>query len=935
MKMKYTKIIFPLILSLAFILMNSSCKKSNPSEPETPGTTTKSNLIDTTVNNSKNPVQLKISGQLSISIPANTVPDGSKVTVNEKSSTDYPTDNLHKIQKVYDIQISGANVFTNDLTITLNYDPKLLDAGGVKGRLGAAYYDTGLKRWFSFKDVTSDSVLHTVTFKTNHLTHVSFYEFSTNGGLPFKFESSHFTIYYALSGTGKVPDNSSYKAAADSWNNVPGHYDPYYITDLSHWLEDAYEKFASSSVGLKVPTSMVYVYVKPLSGSEGEFGSISGNIYINNNVQVSPELTNLINQPMSLRMTAAHELLHYIQDYYYVMNNAYNQWWLEATATQADRIVWSNMSYYESLGYSKINSKNYGNALHYALSKSWDNNNSESWYAAGCFLSYMANYRSGNKLNIPKVLIKGGNNTEVSYFRTILNNEIKSSLGSDIGKEFQDYVTYLYEAGNTNFNLNWSSVYSPDNKTEIDGNLSKAKPTKKITESIPYLSARIIKLKNTDSDAKNVLISINSLPVETSFAIYKRQGTKMVYETPGQKGSALILDLPVKEFKDLLLINTSNESSATVDVDISFGALTIDPASISKGLLNQKYQFKAVYNGTIPTGVKYIWKVLPDNVSAENTTGIFEYTFTKPGSYTIELTMFDKDNKLLDKSSSSVSIAPSISYLDPSKGKPGDHVIIYGSNFGTNSSLGSVTFGGVKATEINLWTNTFVNATVPASAVTGDIIVTVNNVASNGMPFEVQKLDLKKATGFSITIPCGPAHSVTMKDTRSSSQFTYDETMYTLEIPLYTQNCLTWSGKNFTINYTGTFSHKGISYLCGSGADDYKTITFNVTGSGSIDDQNKIVSIRVVAKSQFTYVQRKNTEELNIELSNLTLSSPTIATYTVSKSEASGKIKINLFDDRTYSPSSATDYSSWIINSTDWSKASSSDVCTLKFCLTQ
>ncbi len=931
--MKWLKLIFPVLFIFFFLILIISCQKSNPAEPESPVQPAQSKLLDTLVNNSKGPVQVKISGKLAISIPANTIPDGSKVTISEKDAANYSPDNLHKIQKVYDIQISSGSVFSNDLTITLNYDPKLLDAGAVKGRLGAAYYDIGLKRWFSFKDVVSDSVLHTVTFKTSHLTHVSFYEFSTNGGLPYKFESTHFTIYYAISGTGKVPDNSSYKATAEAWNTVPGHLDPYYITDLSHWLEEAYVKF--SAAGLKVPVSTVYVYVKPLSGSEGEFGSVSGNIYINNNVQVSPELTNLISQPVSLRMTAAHELLHYIQDYYYVMNNAFNQWWLEATATQADRMAWNNMQYYESLGYSKINSKSYGNALHYALSKSWDNNDSESWYAAGCFLSYLANYRSGNKLNIPKVLIKGGSNSDGSYFRTILNSEIKSSLGSDIGKEFQDYVTFLYEASNTNFSLNWSSVYSPDNKTEIDGNLSKAKPTKKIIESVPYLSARIIKLKNTDTDSKNVLISINSLPVETSLVIYKRQGTKMVYEVPGQKGSSLILDLPIKEFKDLLIINTSNESSASIDVDLSLGALTIDPASIPKAALNQKYQFKALYNGTLPTGVKYIWKVLPDNISSENTTGIFEYTFTKPGSYTVELTIFDKDNKLLDKSSSSVTISPSITYLDPSKGKPGDHVIIYGTNFGTNSSGGAVTFGGVKALEINQWTNTFINATVPSSALTGDIIVTVNNVASNGMPFEVQKLDLTKATGFSITIPCSPAHSVTMKDTRTSSQFTYEEVMYTLEIPLLTQTCLTWNGKNFTINFNGTFSHKGISYLCGSGADDYKTITFNVTGSGSIDDQNKIVSFKVVAKSQFTYVQRKNTEELNIELSNLVLASPTTATYTVSKTDASNKIKINLFEDRTYSTSSTTDYSSWTINSTDWSKASSSDICTLKFYLTQ
>jgi len=730
------RIIFTWFSFLSFVSLTSfqDCSDSAPIASED----VLSTVIDTLVDNSQNPVQVTIPGMLDISIPVGTVPDGSKLSIKEMDASYYPTDDLHEIQKVYDIKIGTTTEFENEITITLNYDPTLLESSPVMGRLGAAYYNKDLKRWLEFKDVTFDSVLYTVSFKTNHLTHVTFYEFCTNGRLPFKFESKHFTIYYALSGTKKVPDNDAYKTEAASWNIVSSGYVPYYITDLSHWLEEAYDKFSSNSVGFTVPTSPVNVYVTSLSGSEGEFGSVAGCIYISNSVQVSSVVNNIFTQAGWLKMTAAHELLHYIQDYYFLMNWSPNQWWLEATATQADRIIWDDQTMYESEAYTKIKSNKYGSALHYALSKSWNDCNAENWYQAGCFLYYLAHYRNGSKLDVPELIKKGGGN-----YLTILNDAIISTLESDVSKEYRDYVTYLYEAGNQNFALEWSSVYTEDHKTEINGYLRKLSPSKRILEKIPPLSTRIIKLKNVNSDAKQVMISINSLSAEAICSIYQPVAGNMVFETSGEKGDSLYLnfDLPKIRFKDILIINTSSENVAYLDINFALGSVGIEPASIEDAQLLGKYQFKAVFNETVPAGVKYIWKVLPDNLSFENTTGVFEYIFMNVGIYQIELTMLSKDLNILGKSVCEVKVLPTITGIDKSEIKPGDEIEISGMNFGSDASEGSVYFNGVEATEIISWGMWSIKVKVPDNAQSGDLIVTVNGTESNSYPIEIGVLE--------------------------------------------------------------------------------------------------------------------------------------------------------------------------------------------------
>jgi RHS repeat-associated protein len=81
--------------------------------------------------------------------------------------------------------------------------------------------------------------------------------------------------------------------------------------------------------------------------------------------------------------------------------------------------------------------------------------------------------------------------------------------------------------------------------------------------------------------------------------------------------------------------------------------------------------------------------------------------------------------------------APSITSLSPSSGAVGASVTITGTNFGTPQGTSTVKFNGTTATTIASWGATSIVAAVPTGATTGNVVVTVSGVASNGKTFTV------------------------------------------------------------------------------------------------------------------------------------------------------------------------------------------------------
>jgi hypothetical protein len=84
-----------------------------------------------------------------------------------------------------------------------------------------------------------------------------------------------------------------------------------------------------------------------------------------------------------------------------------------------------------------------------------------------------------------------------------------------------------------------------------------------------------------------------------------------------------------------------------------------------------------------------------------------------------------------------VLIPPTITRLSPTSAAVGASVTITGTNFNTLQGSSTVTFNGIAATSISSWNPTQIVAVVPSGATTGNVVVTVNGIASAGSAFTV------------------------------------------------------------------------------------------------------------------------------------------------------------------------------------------------------
>jgi large repetitive protein len=83
------------------------------------------------------------------------------------------------------------------------------------------------------------------------------------------------------------------------------------------------------------------------------------------------------------------------------------------------------------------------------------------------------------------------------------------------------------------------------------------------------------------------------------------------------------------------------------------------------------------------------------------------------------------------------TVAPAISSLSQTSGAVGVSITITGSNFLAAQGASTITFNGTPVTTITSWSVTSIAATVPVGATTGNVVVTVGGLASNGSPFTI------------------------------------------------------------------------------------------------------------------------------------------------------------------------------------------------------
>jgi IPT/TIG domain len=99
---------------------------------------------------------------------------------------------------------------------------------------------------------------------------------------------------------------------------------------------------------------------------------------------------------------------------------------------------------------------------------------------------------------------------------------------------------------------------------------------------------------------------------------------------------------------------------------------------------------------------------------------------------------------------------PAITTLNPTSATVGSSVTINGSNFGSTQGSSTVTFNGTPAGTATTWTATSISIPVPTGATTGNVIVTVGGVPSNGVTFTVTSSAPAIST---LSMPQGPVGS--------------------------------------------------------------------------------------------------------------------------------------------------------------------------------
>src|SRR6266436_1593792 len=95
---------------------------------------------------------------------------------------------------------------------------------------------------------------------------------------------------------------------------------------------------------------------------------------------------------------------------------------------------------------------------------------------------------------------------------------------------------------------------------------------------------------------------------------------------------------------------------------------------------------------------------------------------------------------------------PSITSLSPNSGSVGSSITITGTNFGASPGSSTVTFNGTTASPSS-WGPTSLMVPVPNGATTGNILVTVAGVASNGANFTVTTAGPPKITAAASPAP--------------------------------------------------------------------------------------------------------------------------------------------------------------------------------------
>ena len=167
-------------------------------------------------------------------------------------------------------------------------------------------------------------------------------------------------------------------------------------------------------------------------------------------------------------------------------------------------------------------------------------------------------------------------------------------------------------------------------------------------------------------------------------------------------------------------------------------------------------------------------------VATVDPTGLVTAVAPGSGSITVTYALGSNNNQIsipvsVPNPVNTAPPAPTITNLGPSSGAVGTPVTITGTNFGGSQGTSTVTFNGTAATS-GTWGATSIIAPVPSGTTTGNVVVTVGGVASNGANFTVQGttggIALVQHTSLDVAVSTSSSGSPENRSTASSGDST-------------------------------------------------------------------------------------------------------------------------------------------------------------------
>ncbi len=191
--------------------------------------------------------------------------------------------------------------------------------------------------------------------------------------------------------------------------------------------------------------------------------------------------------------------------------------------------------------------------------------------------------------------------------------------------------------------------------------------------------------------------------------------------------------------------------------------------------------------------------------------------------------------------------SPTITSVTPISGATGTSVTISGSNFGSTQGMSTVTFNGTTATPCGTcWSASSITVTVPTGATTGNVLVTVGGVASNGVSFGVFNpviSSLSPATAqarASITVNgsgfgANQSNSTVQFNGVPASVITWSDTRITVQVPTNATSGPVTINENGVVSNGVQFSVENLSItgISQSSAPAGSSVTITGTGFGS------------------------------------------------------------------------------------------------------